>query len=134
MTEALIGDQVVGVDPPLVVNPAELIPARGSLIDIAERVIKLAKQCAVERIVGHHHDRSRTVVGHQLDKRLASARSQRREWLDAGSAIQTAVFALDFVPQAAGHRPIVAIVESDIDGYRRAAGRTDCLRGGDRSV
>ena len=34
----------------------------------------------------------------------------------------------------ARHRPIIAIVESDVDRNRRTAGRTDCLRGGDGSL
>jgi hypothetical protein len=29
---------------------------------------------------------------------------------------------------------MIAIVESDVDRNRRTAGRTDCLRGGDRSL
>ena len=93
----LVGHQVVGVHSPHTIDPAELIPTRGPLRGLAEHGVELSEQCAVERIVRHHDKRSRTIVGRQFEEGLAGAGGPGGERLDAGSEIDTAVFAFDLV-------------------------------------
>lgn len=59
---ALAVDEVERVHVPLTADATELVPARGSLVDVGEASIKLTEQSTVERVVRHHDQRPRPVV------------------------------------------------------------------------
>jgi hypothetical protein len=130
----LVGLAVVEIDAPTGFGAGDLVVAGRVLLDSLLGGIEHSKERGVERVMRHQNQRALVVFARQLGESDQRAGCYCLGGLNARRGVDAAEPFLNFGAWLTGPLSIVTIIEPLIDLHSNLGRRSDCLRGGYRTL